>query len=355
MKPLTLFSVAAFVAGTSLTGTYASGVEEAGSPPPTSLENALEHPTIGCGGAVVQTPRPGTQFADPLLTAPKSAISFYAKAASLNATWLSTLDCTATGRTHVLIPAAPNAPTSGDENTAYISLNWSGYQINNTAQFVQSGWTIPTVVNPPLLNRYSTTGYASSTWAGIGGGVGGADPLIQSGSAQDLSASNVATYYFWYEIVPGLGEIKINNHPVAPGDDVGAASIWLQSTMQAEMGICNFTRGTPTCVQFYVSNTPQPGATVEWIVEAPTSYGVIQPLADFGLVNFYNACWAATYTPGPTVPCSPINVPGVTSPSSLSLRQKVFGCYQFLAIPQALTSNSSFTDTYRLPARSSCP
>jgi hypothetical protein len=118
------------------------------------------------------------------------------------------------------------------------------------------------------------------------------------------------------------------------------------------MGICNFTRGL--CVQFYVANTPQPGATVEWIVEAPSFGGVPEPLADFGLVNFYNACWAATYTPGPTVPCSPINVPGVTSPSSISLYQRVLGCNQFLAIPQALTSNSSFTDTYQLADRTNC-
>jgi hypothetical protein len=184
----------------------------------TLLSNAVTHPTIGCGGAVVQTPQPGTQFADPLLTLPNSAISFYAKAASLNATWLSTLDCTATGLTHVLIPGAPNAPMSADENTVYSSTNWSGYQINNTAQYVQSGWTIPTVVNPPLMNRYSTTGYDSSTWTGIGGGEpNGPLPLIQSGSTQQLSATNVATYYFWYEIVGGpsdtRSEIKISNPP----------------------------------------------------------------------------------------------------------------------------------------------
>jgi hypothetical protein len=94
---------------------------------------------------------------------------------------------------------------------------------------------------------------------------------------------------------------------------------------------------------------------VEWIVEAPLPCPSCTPLplADFGEVNFYNACWATIFTDGAPVDCSAISVPGLTAPFSWELGERVFGesYYQILAQPGALTSNSSFTDEYYLPER----
>ena len=99
------------LASVSYAGSYTPEPADVSGPHFTSLENAIAHPTIGCGGAVVLTPQPGTQFADPLQNTPGSVTSFYAKAASLNMTWVSTLTCTHTGITHQLGAPGPDVPT----------------------------------------------------------------------------------------------------------------------------------------------------------------------------------------------------------------------------------------------------
>lgn len=327
----------------------------AASPTLLSSGNAIMHATHGCGGAVVLTPQPGTQFSMSGTDAPDS---FYGKAARRGVTWASTMDCTSTGRTHALVPSSaspivasttPGMGTSG-LNEGHVSSNWSGYQINNVARLVQAGWTVPAVINPHP--SYSTSGYYSSTWSGIGGGFNsGNGPLIQSGSTQDIYGAT-ASYYFWYEIVGGpsqtAGEQRIGI-ATKPGDAVGSTSIWLSGSNAATLGICNFTSGG--CVQFQVTSTPQPGTTVEWIAEAPSdSYFHVLPLADFDSVAFHNACWASTYTPGFPIDCHPIATPGLSVPQPIALSQYIFNRYQTVANPQGLSNDGlSFFDMYNQP------
>jgi hypothetical protein len=338
----------------------------------TALEDGIPHATVGCDGARVLTPRPGTQFADPVGAMPESAISFYAKAASLDVTWASTLHCNHTGLVHWPMGDTDERSASAIESarsgavidTIQDSTAWSGYQINNLAHYVQSGWTIPTVVNPPIGHHYSTTGYASSIWDGMGGGSHDyiTDlPLIQAGSTQTLSSTGVASYYFWYEIVggsaPTSGEMQIAQSALHahPGDDVGAMVLWLDDTQTTEFGLCDFSDSSPPggCIQIEW-NCPDDGhcseepgaATTEWIVEAPFNGLQNRPLADFGLVNFYNGCWSAD---SDLDPCYAISEPGVTVTTPYWLYLNVFGTKQYLAKPGQITSGSSFTDTYYLP------
>ena len=141
-----------------------------------------KYATTGCDGAVVQTPLPGHQFVTPSNGLSTAATTFYARAAANHVTWLTSIHCTHTGRTHVLAPLPQGEANSAISN-AYISANWSGYEISNTAQATEAGWTIPTVTAP--VPPYSGTGYYSSTWTGIGGGVNaGTGPLIQAGSTK---------------------------------------------------------------------------------------------------------------------------------------------------------------------------
>ncbi len=335
----------------------------------TALADGIPHPTVGCDGAVVLTPRPGTEFADPLGNVPDSATSFYAKAASLHMKWASTMHCTHTGDTDW--PVSDQGEDVNPDSGTQLSTAYSGYRIDKTSEYVQSGWTIPTVVNPPFGSRYGDNGYyASSTWAGIGGGPSNALgdlPLIQAGSRQNFTAPNTAEYYFWWEIVGGpseSGEVRFDTPPVAhPGDDVGATVFWFPDTDNTEFGICDFTDANPPpygCVQMELvcdhvhhpeKCTAQPGGnTTEWIVEAPSPGYGNYPLADFGEVNFYNGCWAATLVNGVPSNCQAISVPGVTSPTAYLLHQFVFGRYQILASPGGISSGSSFTDLYQLPS-----
>ncbi|MGA8277979.1 MAG: G1 family glutamic endopeptidase [Rhodanobacteraceae bacterium] len=332
----------------------------------TALADGIPHPTVGCDGAVVLTPRPGTEFADPLGTLPDSATSFFAKAASLHMRWASTLRCTHTGDTHWPGSTEPSAPMPSGPNpdAGQVTPTYAGYRIRKTSHYVQSGWTIPTVVNPPPGHHYSPDGYyASSTWAGMGGGTDHhmADlPLIQAGTRQNWLASNSGEYYFWYEIVGGpsnTGEVEVYSPVAHPGDDTGTVSIWLAESDSVEFGLCDFSDNTPPggCAVIDLDCDPndpttctqEPGGnTTEWVVEAPSPGYGSYPLADFGEVNFYNGCWATTFVNGAPVNCRAISDTGVTA---LSLQQYVFQQYQILASPGQITSGSSFTDLYYLP------
>jgi hypothetical protein len=304
----------------------------------------------------VKTPRAGTTVSAASMGMPAGTASFYARAAASHATWLTDLSCTRTGLTHPLKPARSASGVGSDSITNngvknnFVSSNWSGYQLSRTAQYVQSGWTVPTVTKP--VPGYSSIGYYSSTWTGIGGGFNAGVPLIQSGTEQEISNAGVATYYFWYEVVGGSGdtgsEVRISM-PVHPGDFVGAVSLWSAST-GAEMGVCNFST-TNTCVQFTVASSA-PGNSVEWIEEAPSNGGVL-PLANFHTVRFANACWAPTYYVGLST-CNTISSGG---PQGITLQQYVFGSYQTLAIPGAIDSTGgAFPVSYYPPVKPDpCP
>jgi hypothetical protein len=254
-----------------------------------------------------------------------------AEALSRHATWLTTLSCTATGIRH--------QPTVNN----LVSGNWSGYQVTQHANYAQAGWTVPTVTAPSP--GYSTFGYYSSTWAGIGGGFNsGTGALIQAGTTQDVAANGATTYYAWYEIVGGTGdtgsERRINNLPIHPGDFVGGVGLF-QAASGAQAGVCNFTINT--CISVPLASSA-PGTSAEWIVEAPYSGGIL-PIANFHSVNFSNACWATTFVQGG--PCSSIAAGG---PQAITLQQYVLGGYQNLAIPGPITADGGgFTDAYYQP------
>lgn len=320
----------------------------------------LEYPTSGCDGAVLIVPLPGQQLLPKSGFISSSAASFYGQAAARHVQWLTSMQCTSTGITHVLVPAQENA-TAGAINSGYTSHNWSGYQISNTAQYAQAGWTIPTVVQP---NPGYSSAYYSSTWAGIGGGFNaGSGPLIQSGSTQDLAGST-GTYYFWWEVVGGPtdtgGEKKVSNSQLTahPGDVAGSVSLWTPDPNPNDpgmgdvtLGVCDFTTGGP-CANLAIDPgkylTPTPGNSVEWIVEAPSNVFPL-PLADFGNVTFVNACWGPVYT-GPGGTCDTITQ-GV-SPAVINMTQYIFNQYQLVAGPGNLNSqDTGFTDTYNQPER----
>jgi hypothetical protein len=331
----------------------------------TALQDGIPHPTDGCGGALIVTPRPGTQFADPIGGTPESVTAFYAKAARLDMTWASAAHCIHTGLVHW--PASnpgrdgTNAVDRGRSSdvveTIQTGTAWAGYQINNLSHYVQSGWTIPTVTNPPPGHHYSNNGYFSSIWAGMGGGSGSSPsdlPLLQAGSTQNIAGSTT-TYYFWYEIVGGSAdtgsEMQVSVPASNPGDDVGIAVLWFDDTHTTEFGICDYSVGG--CAQ-YTLNCPgngicseEPGAaTTEWMVEAPSNGYGNKPLADFDQVDFYNGCWSPD---SDLDPCYAIAEPGITNPTAYWLYRFVDGSNQLLAKPGGISSGSNFTVTYFPP------
>jgi hypothetical protein len=321
----------------------------------TPLDQAVEHVSIGCPGIIVRTPRPGTQFADPLAHVPSRAESYFAKAARLGVTWLSDVSCSETNVRHDFVAVPP--ASAGDE-VVNGETHWSGWEAFNTAEYVQTGYHVPTVITP--VPGYSDYGYMSSAWAGIGGAAGAGTPLIQTGTEHDEDVNGATSYYFWYEIVGGDGDTVSSQHfdneiiPI-PGDDVGSVAIWHSDTGKTELSMCDFTVGGP-CLDFLTTtSTDAPGNSVEWIVEAPTVGAYVQRLADFGSVDFYNACYVTDFTPGGNNTCEPISAG--TQPTPVTLWQDVLNCLHPLAQPGSLTNgteSSAFDDDYYQPHQYDC-
>jgi hypothetical protein len=175
-------------------------------------------------------------------------------------------------------PAIP-AGTGNPSGTS--SPNWSGYAISGGPFTSITGqWNVPTISGD--------AGSASSSWIGIDGATNSS--LIQVGTEQDwnsgiLGIGEGASYYSWWEVLPAV-ETKLPN-PVFPGNVMyaeitrtnAAAGTWL-------IELINTTLAWTVTVQVTYTG---PGASAEWIEEAPSTClttACVLPLADYSLTNF---------------------------------------------------------------------
>ena len=158
--------------------------------------------------------------------------------------------------------------TSGAQST-----NWSG-EIDTGAEFtgIQGEWVVPTVA-PSVGHEYS------ATWVGIDGATN--TSLIQVGTEQD-SGRGTNGYFAWYEILPSAA-IPLGG-PVSPGDAMKASITELEPGTW-EIIIKNLTANWSVSNDFAYDG---PGASAEWIEEAPTVNNVQSTLADFGSMDFSN-------------------------------------------------------------------
>jgi hypothetical protein len=186
----------------------------------------------------------------------------------------------------------------GGVSNTWAASNWSGYAETGTFTGVSSTWTVPSV-------GVSSSATYSSAWIGVDG-FNNSD-LIQTGTEEDYY-SGAAHYDAWWEILPAAEtEISPGAYPVAPGDRM-TASIYETSATTGGGGrgfghrnssehvwvinISDTTRGW----HFSTSQGYNgPGASAEWVVEAPEVGGRIATLAKYavsppaGVGDFDNA------------------------------------------------------------------
>jgi hypothetical protein len=350
-----------------------AGEAHAETPAITGIANAIQHATTGCDGAVVFTPQPGTQFFPLTINMPEGGQSFYAKAAQRNVKWLDTMSCIPT-KSHAKISRRSQFSAA---SFSYLGNNWSGYQINQTAQFVQAGWVVPRVTLPSVnYANYNSNAYEydAAVWPGIGGGYNGTLPLVQSGTDSFIDVNNTDQYYFWWQVFDGTAAgnhgNQISNLSVNYGDEVGAVTYWVPAYSYATvgtavMGVCNYTTGW--CVHYNQGSATSgwvaaPGNTTEWVIEAPADDDLdVLALAKYGTVGMRNSCWAATTnlvvtaggTPAPvgqgggTVNCQPIT--SGNSPTQLLLEQQIWNGWRARSTPGSISSNGlNFDTTYSL-------
>jgi hypothetical protein len=159
------------------------------------------------------------------------------------------------------------------------SRNWSGV-IDSGSHFstVSGNWTVPAV---------QAAGYpaGSATWIGIDGTT--SSTLIQTGTAQN-STGGATSYFAWWEILPAS---PVAFGTVSPGDQMSATIVQTGfDTWTIDMNDLSSDQHVQQEVTYST-----PGASAEWIEEAPTSSSTnqVQTLADFGTATFTNTSSAA--------------------------------------------------------------
>jgi hypothetical protein len=178
------------------------------------------------------------------------------------------------------VPAATNSGVTGAplQRTAPVaswpgstSGNWSGYAGGvSGAKLTEASatWKVPSVKK--------IKGF-SSTWVGIDGDTN--SDLIQTGTEQDYTGSTLI-YRAWWEILPAA-ETIIPSLTIHPGDTM-SGSVKDTSGNNWVITLKDVTTGK----SFSIKKTyTGPGASAEWIQEAPTNGGVLT-LAHYSKVTF---------------------------------------------------------------------
>ncbi len=198
------------------------------------------------------------------------------------------------------------------------SLNWAGQVVTGTTfTGVADTWVVPAVV-PSESSEYS------SSWIGVDGATNSS--LIQTGTSQDTTGDS-NNYFAWFEILPAAS-VPIEA-PVEPGDQM-AAEVAEASPGLWGIEIEDLTQNWVYDNTFAYSG---PGASVEYIEEAPTVDGAQSTLADFGSVTDAN-----------------LQLGGADlSNLSLSSTYMADSSGHVLAYPDNIQSNGSFTIHYGTP------
>lgn len=228
--------------------------------------------------------------------------------------------------------AAAAAPVTA--GAAEASANWGGY-----AAVAPAGSPPVTFTSASGSWRQAATdcagvagtGAASAVWVGLGGYQLDSNALEQVGTGAECSDSGVASYYAWYELVPGpLVKLPM---AIAPGDLVTASVTVSRGTVSLQLR--NRTRKTVVVRRLPAGSVDLSSA--EWIAEAPQSCVgsscTTLPLANFGTVTFSTISAVGNATAGSlthplwdAVPLMlvPRSGPGTSAPTALAADGRSF-------------------------------
>jgi hypothetical protein len=190
-----------------------------------------------------------------------------------------------------LRPNIPTSKPSGQKRgvVGWASSNWSGYAVQLPVGVsytdVTGNWTVPNVTGQCKSKSF---GCFSSTWTGIDGFHNSS--LIQTGTEQDYRNGTPTYAAWWTTSALGFGEQVIASGcsgsgscgTVLPGDAMSA----------------HITKGSDSTWAITLTDTTQnwtfttsptytgPGASAEWIMEAPSvPGGHVATLANYGTQN----------------------------------------------------------------------
>lgn len=158
-------------------------------------------------------------------------------------------------------------------NGSVTSTNWSGYAVTGTGfTYAKGSWHVPGVDCAKTPNAYS------AFWVGIDGY---SDSTVEQTGTVSQCVGGVAQYYAWYEFYPA-NSVTIASVPVTGGNIISAEVSYNGSDFKVTL--TNEKTGKSYSKSAVVSGANRTSA--EWIAEAPSSGGVVLPLADFVTANY---------------------------------------------------------------------
>jgi hypothetical protein len=169
-------------------------------------------------------------------------------------------------------------PAGGSSSAVgWASSNWSGYAVTASSTpftAITAHWVVPGV-SPTKKATYS------AAWAGIDGFNN--NSLIQTGTEQDYY--NGAAHYgaWWTTSAQGFAEQPILK-PVAQSDPMTATIS--RSGTSWTLTLADTALAHPWSVTEGPMTYTGPGASAEWVMEAPTVGGRIAPLAHYTTFPF---------------------------------------------------------------------
>ena len=187
--------------------------------------------------------------------------------------WLQVSPVPGTARVKVSTPVRRHAPIRilSAEDGAVTSLNWSGkVATGSNVTKAEGSWIVPKV-------KCNSGDTYSSFWVGIDGY---SDLTVeQTGTDSDCNGST-PVYYAWHEYYPNPP--RLSPVTIHAGDVMSASVTYSNGKFTTK--ITNVTTGHWGSSTATVSGAQRTSA--EWIAEAPSSGGLVLPLADFGTVYF---------------------------------------------------------------------
>lgn len=175
----------------------------------------------------------------------------------------------------------PGGGGGGSGSTVgWASSNWSGYAATNNAPYhsITAQWIVPSLVATPGSSY-------SAAWAGIDGFTNSS--LIQTGTEQDYY-SGAAHYAAWWTtssnkfieqvISPGPGCSGAGTCGLVAANDIMNATITQVSGTSWTSTLNDTTEGWSFTKALTYSG---PGASAEWIMEAPTIGGRVGTIASY--------------------------------------------------------------------------
>ena len=173
-----------------------------------------------------------------------------------------------------VIHAATPAGVRSAGGLGWYSSNWAGYAVAaGPYRSVSGQWTVPAAI-PTGRSSYS------AQWVGVDGVSSAA--LIQAGTEVNF-VNGTAHYSAWWEILPAPA-VSIRTLAVRPGDVI-SVTIARISSGRWRITLKDSRTGSFTTIRGYAG----PGASAEWIEEAPVVGSRIPPLASHAPVTFDNA------------------------------------------------------------------